>query len=525
MLQQRDYQIKGTDRISQLAQQGFMRILLQLATGGGKTVMFAGLCQRYLQTNDRNVLILVHRKELLQQARKTIYNWYNLIAEPITAKTKHVPHARIYVAMVETAFKRLQKRPSYFPNIGIVIVDECHLLNFTKMLSLFPDTLRIGFTATPISASKKKPLKNYYEEIVTCIDIKGLIEIWQDDNTQGLVPNRTFRVKNKLRAGLHVDSRTGEFKESEMGAAFSNAKHVENTVDAYEKFCIGTKTLVFNCNISHSQLVHQAFLARGHNSRHLDSENCTDTERTEALEWLANTPDAILNNVGILTTGFDEPSVLSIIVNKATMSLSLWLQMTGRGARPYPGKKYFTIVDMGGNEKYHGDWSNERDWVDIFHNPDKPMVGGIAPRKECEECEAMIPAQARVCTFCGCVQSVKEQVYDPEELEFELVVKNNPFGISTQQVILNNLNRNPYAALHEIKHQLVAHARQTWKMKSLDDETAYKLLALYQERVEEWCGEQRKNYDTWHKDLTGKWFLDELKKVYDWEPKPLELSL
>jgi superfamily II DNA or RNA helicase len=522
-MQQRDYQIKGTDRISELAQAGFQRILLQLATGGGKTVMFAGLCQRYLRTNEQNILILVHRKELLKQARKTIYNWYNLIAEPITAKTRHVPPARIYVAMVETAYKRLQKRPSYFPNIGMVIVDECHLMNFAKMLPLFPDTIRIGFTATPISSSKKTPLKNYYEEIVTCIDIKGLIEIWEDDHSQGLAPNRTFRVKNRIRAGLKVKG--DDFDEIQMASTFSSAKHVENTVDAYEKFCKGTKTMVFNCNVEHSKLVNHAFRERGYNSRHIDADKLTDDQRDEVLEWFANTPDAILNNIGILTTGFDEPSVQSIIVNKATMSLSLWLQMTGRGARPYPGKLYFTIIDMGGNEKYHGDWSNERDWVDIFHNPDKPMEGGVAPTKECEHCEAIIAAQARVCKFCGGIQSQKDPVYDPEELEFELVVKHNPFGITTQQAIMNNLGRNPYAALHQIKHELINHARQAWKMAAMTDDVAYKLLGLYQDRVEEWCREQKKNYDSWHKETTGGWFLAELKRVYGWEPAPLQLAI
>jgi hypothetical protein len=105
------------------------------------------------------------------------------------------------------------------------------------------------------------------------------------------------------------------------------------------------------------------------------------------------------------------------------------------------------------------------------------------------------------------------------------VVKKNPFGITTQQAILSNLNRNPYAALHQIKHELINHAKQAWKMTAMSDEVAYKLLGLYQEKVQEWCGEQKKNYDSWHKETTGQWFLTELKRVYGWEPAPLQLAI
>lgn len=525
------YQSDGINSISRKMSQGFRRLLLQLATGGGKTVLFAGLVSRYMAANEKNVLILVHRKELLKQARVTIYKWYNIIAEAFTAKHRHLPNARVHVAMVETAYKRLQRKPTYFPNVGLLIIDEAHLANFTKMLPLFPDALIVGFTATPISSDKKKPLKNFFEDIVTCIDIKGLIEIWQDNPERGLVPNRTFRVKNRIRQGLAVKG--DDFDKAQMSATYSTAKHVENTVDAYEKFCHGTKTLVFNCNVEHSMLVRDAFIASGYPARHLDSEHCTDDERDETLEWFENTADAILCNIGILTTGFDSPSTRSVIVNKATLSLPLWLQMTGRGSRPYPGKKFFTIVDMGGNERYHGDWSNERDWVDIFHNPDKPREGGIAPTKECEGCEALIPANAIVCKFCGFVHEKADAKYDPEELEFELVVKNNPFGIDVKVIIgetagmTNSFGQpvNQYNALHRIKTQLIAHARNQWKMGEVNEELAYKLLALYQEQVETWCREKKKNYDQWHKDTTAAWFLQELKRVYGWQPAPLLLTV
>jgi superfamily II DNA or RNA helicase len=50
--------------------------------------------------------------------------------------------------------------------------------------------------------------------------------------------------------------------------------------------------------------------------------------------------DAILTSVGI-PTGFDEPTVDTIILNRATKSLTLYYQMIGRGSRKLPNKDMF----------------------------------------------------------------------------------------------------------------------------------------------------------------------------------------
>ena len=88
----------------------------------------------------------------------------------------------------------------------------------------------------------------------------------------------------------------------------------------YEKHAKGKKTIVFNTTIEHSILVHNCFKDAGYNSRFLDSK-ASKEERKEVLEWFSKNDDAILNNVGILTAGFDEPSVLCVIFNRSTKSI------------------------------------------------------------------------------------------------------------------------------------------------------------------------------------------------------------
>ena len=62
----------------------------------------------------------------------------------------------------------------------------------------------------------------------------------------------------------------------------------------------------------------------------------------------------ILVNVGIATTGYDYPPTQTVILNKKTKSLALYLQMLGRGSRPFKGKEYFNVIDMGSNIIEHG---------------------------------------------------------------------------------------------------------------------------------------------------------------------------
>jgi superfamily II DNA or RNA helicase len=100
-MQLRPYQIDFIQNIAvSLAQN--KRIIAQLATGGGKTISFSSITQRYISKNDDNVLILVHRIELLKQTRRTLYDKFGITAEIIEAKTKRVKSSRVYLAMVET---------------------------------------------------------------------------------------------------------------------------------------------------------------------------------------------------------------------------------------------------------------------------------------------------------------------------------------------------------------------------------------------------------------------------------------
>lgn len=514
-----DYQERAITNVA-IKLQRFLRVLFQLATGGGKTVVFSTICHRYISKSPVNkVLIMVHREELMQQARTTLYEWYGIIPELLSAGNNTMPTAQICITMVETANNRLKKNPSFFSSYNLAIVDECHLGNHLKVLDIVKDHAHIiGFTATPISSRKKFPLNAFYQDIVCGIDIHELID------RDFLLPNCTYRPKQ------HVDlsdftrsnggiSSTGEFNENQMADRYKKGKHVINTITQYKRHAYGKKTVVFNCNVEHSMIVMQAFRNEGVPCRHLDGSTSKE-ERKDILRWFKHTHNAVLCNVGVATTGFDEPSIYCVIVNRDTLSLSLWLQMCGRGGRRFAGLDHFIIIDMGTNQRRFGDWSDARDWNDIFHNPDKPREGnGVAPTTECPECEALIHVSARVCKWCGC-EIPREMVISNEIIEFELAKQARPIVINVEKIIDDNPGLSEFKDLHLIKNKIIGHAKNEWlNDDEINDDKAYSIYNSYMEAVKEWFRIKSKPFTKKHRDHNTTIFFDSLKTQFGYVRK------
>jgi superfamily II DNA or RNA helicase len=142
------YQQSGIDEIIQKFETK-NRILYQLSTGGGKTAIFSFLIKWWMENNPSNVLVLCHRTELISQTEHTLSS-IGIGSEPIISRVKYAKHhSRVYIGMIETASRRLQKNPYFFPNIGLIVTDEAHILIFHKVFEYFPTAKILGCTATP----------------------------------------------------------------------------------------------------------------------------------------------------------------------------------------------------------------------------------------------------------------------------------------------------------------------------------------------------------------------------------------
>ena len=327
-----------------------------------KTVIFSEITRRYVKSTGKKVLILTHRIELCKQTSKmlTEFNVDNMI---IDSKVKYVSDGNDYiafVAMVETLNNRLQEEKITLNNIGLVIVDEAHYNSFRKLFKYFEDVNILGVTATPLSSSIKLPMNENYQELVIGESISSLV----NKNYLSRATTYSYNVSlDTLKVGIN-----GDYTVKSSEQLYGNYMMQEKLVRAYEEKSKGKKTLIFNNGIATSFGVYDTFKAAGYEIQHLD-HHVGEQERREILQWFKNTPDAILTSVGILTTGFDEPTVETIILNRATRSLALYHQMIGRGSRVTDTKKTFSVIDLGNNLHRFGLWDAPVDWYHIFQAP------------------------------------------------------------------------------------------------------------------------------------------------------------
>ena len=360
-----DYQQEAIDNIFERLNKFTenYNLLYQLPTGGGKTVIFSEIAKRYIKDTGRKVLILTHRIELSAQTSNMLSE-FGVQNKIIDSKVKTLPDQEnfmCFVAMVETLNNRLQDEKLEMEKIGLVIIDEAHYNSFKKLFKFFEKSIILGVTATPLSSNIKLPMKETYNDLIVGHSIASLIE-------KGFLSKATTHCYDVNLSSLKVGI-DGDYTVSSSDRLYTNYLMQEKLVGAYEEQSKGKKTLIFNNGINTSRHVHSLFTAAGYEIRHLDNTN-TEQERRDILSWFKTKPDAILTSVGILTTGFDEPTVETIIINRATKSLTLYHQMIGRGSRILPNKSTFDVIDLGNNAARFGHWDAYVNWHDIFRSPD-----------------------------------------------------------------------------------------------------------------------------------------------------------
>lgn len=359
-----DYQHGAIDKIFQRIQENpsEYNLLYQLPTGGGKTVIFSEIARQYIDSNHHKVLILTHRIELSKQTSNmlTEFGVKNKIIDSSVKEVTNEGKYSCFVAMVETLNNRIKENKADLDDIGLVIVDEAHYNSFRKLFKHFERCFILGVTATPLSSNINLPMHDIYQDLIVGEKITSLIE-------KGFLAKADVYSFNVNLSSLKIGA-NGDYTVKSSEELYTQNVMQSKLLNAYESTSLGKKTLIFNNGIHTSRHVYEVFKKAGYNVMYIDNTN-TKEERKRILKWFKNTPDAILTSVGILTTGFDEPSIESIIINRATKSLALYFQMIGRGSRVVENKKEFLVVDLGNNVARFGNWTDEVDWQFIFKNP------------------------------------------------------------------------------------------------------------------------------------------------------------
>lgn len=484
----RNYQIEIKNKVQNTE---FRKNILQMPTGSGKTFTFIEIAKDHFAETTERILILVHRTELLEQARRSLGERCFLL----NAGVKNIPHDYdYYIGMVETTYKRIEK----LPNFGLIIIDECHIGNFKKMPYFEPNSLEkiLGVTATPIA---EYPLSNFYDNLILGPSVEDLIR------DKHLLNCDVYGFASDLVAKEKWKIKKGEFDEKQMEDFYSSEKMVKNVINAYWEKSAGKKTLIFNVNLKHNECVRQAFENEGLEVKTISSE--TDkNERKETINWFKTNKHAILCNVGVLTTGFDEPSVETIILNRATKSLSLYLQMVGRGSRLYESKEKFLVLDLGKNTTRHGAYTDYFDWQSYFKHGAKLNDGkkgqGVAPVKECPECHFLQHTRKLVCVNCGhdFEEEAERQKQEEKEQKLVLLISTKPIELPTERILLMAKERGwkEFAVLHKIAEHLVNYYNKHSQVQGLKDLITAEML----KETSKWCDEYNKKFNKWIQDVS-----------------------
>ena len=395
----RSYQQEAVDSICRYFQMQAGNPCIAMPTGTGKSLVIAGFLESiYRQFPLQKVLVLTHVKELIEQnCEKLLALWPNAPAGVFSAglKRKDV-HDRIIFAGIASIAKHAEK----FGCVHLVIIDEAHLVspNEETMYHKFLAALRlvnpyikvIGLTATPWRLGQGKITEDGIFTDV-CFDITSISafnRLIQEGYLAPLIPRKTELLLDV--SGVHKSG--GEFKANEL--QFAVDKDAITYAALSETLQLGADRnhwLIFASGVEHANNIASMLCTMGVECKAVHSK-MSDAERDQVIaDFKSGKIRAVVNN-NVLTTGFDFPAIDMIVMLRPTSSTVLWVQMLGRGTRPWEGKNNCLVLDFAGNTARLGPIN---DPVIPRKKGDK---GGEAPIRICDCCQMYNHASAR---FCG----------------------------------------------------------------------------------------------------------------------------
>jgi len=448
MIELYDYQESYIEEIKRNFKDGNKHVILCSATGSGKTIMFSYMALEAFKKNKR-ILILTDRKELFSQSSGALVK-FGLKANEIKPNAKVDFNCNLFVAMIQTISRRIQKieYQELLQSMDLIIIDEAHKTIFDTLFSYVSDkTYVIGATATPLRVGKQLGLDHFYNGLIHVIDTLELIDKGK------LSQCKTFGIPIDLKG---VKTKGGDYDENSMADKFSELQLYHGVYDNYKRLCDGSKTIIFASNIKSSIELVNIWQLKGMKIKHVDCY-MSDTERSDTIDWFENTDGAIISNYGILTTGFDVPTIETVILYRATKSKILFLQMVGRGSRVTDNKNSFTLLDFGNNVKTHDFWQAPREWK----LEKREHKEGAAPIKACKECGYHVHASIMTCPEC--------------DTPFPITIK------PAEKVVLTLLNyKTPVQKLIAIQEK--KNYKKSWiyhYLKSKDDFIEYGKIMRY----------------------------------------------
>ena len=324
----------------------------------------------------------------------------------------YMPNSKIQIVMIQSYVARINKLPDLDCTVAIVDeVDWGHKGGMMKKLrEKHPNAQIVGLTGTPCDF-KGYLLDgfDFYHTVTTVRELQKEGFLAKDRNFIPLTPDLT---------GVRISS-TGDYNEADLDMACNKSYIIDDIVKTYKQIDCGYKGVVFAINIEHGKRVQEAFNNAGIKTGFIHSK----MKKFQIEYWLnaiKSNRIQLIVNVGMLGRGWDLPEIRDVIMLRSTLSISLFLQFCGRGARICEGKDEFRIIDYAGNIERHGLWSEPR----IYSKDTEPKREITYKPCVCPNCFSVIyERHNNHCPYCNELIQIQQEKRERQIIETQRAEK------------------------------------------------------------------------------------------------------
>jgi len=400
--QPRYYQELAVNKAMEAIAAGKDRILLNLATGTGKTFISFQIAWKLFKSRwnmqkdgkrQPRILFLADRNILANQAFLDFGAFGEDAVTRINPneirKRGEVPtNASVFFTIFQTFMSGPEGEPyfgEYEPDFfDFIIIDECHRGgannegNWRGILDYFDSAVHLGLTATP-KRKDNVDTYNYFGEPVYTYSLKEGI---QDGF---LTPFKVKRIQTTLDEYVYTDDDEVIQGEPESGRLYTegdfNRKIIikererKRVQEMLKTMNSSDKTIVFCANQAHAALIRDLINQEAKNTAVDYCVRVTANDGAIGETYLKQFQDneksipTILTTSQKLSTGVDARNVRNIVLMRPVNNMIEFKQIIGRGTRIYEGKHYFTVIDF--VNAYH--MFNDPEWDGM---PIEPVDGG-----------------------------------------------------------------------------------------------------------------------------------------------------
>lgn len=389
--------------------------IIAMPTGTGKSIIIAGFVENVLRLwPNQRFIIATHVKELVEQNAKKLAEMWPIA--PFGINSAGLKQRDVIQPVIFGGIASIRKQVELLGHRDLLLIDECHLLspNADTMYMKFIEELKkinpwlrsIGFSATPFRLGQGMLTDGgMFTDI--CYDMTSLENFNRLVREGWIAPLIPKRTQSELDvSGVSIAG--GDFVQHALQEAVDRDDVTTAALREAITHGIDRRSwLAFASGIEHAEHVAQRLQSFGISAAAIHSKISTE-ERTKRINAFKNGELRCAVNNNVLTTGFDHPPIDMIIMLRPTMSTGLWVQMLGRGTRPYnyqdihqyiPGFNYVKqnclVLDFAGNTRRLGP----------INDPQVPRrrggTPGDAPVKECDQCGTYNHIRVQFCDWCG----------------------------------------------------------------------------------------------------------------------------